>query len=169
MDDNQSATSLEDLFHGLQEEVATLVADVHDLALYTKLNITGFLKILKVHSFVSLGVRPFTVHPHRNTMYVPCVSLCVILHYDRQKITNLPLKPTFIQDYLEERPFYKYNWDALIVKLSKLYDLVRTRGHPIQGDSSAGGNQSAFVRQTTKYWVIIKVFFPGMRSLTRST
>lgn len=119
MDDNQSATSLEDLFHGLQEEVATLVADVHDLALYTKLNITGFLKILKKHD----------------------------------KITNLPLKSTFIQDYLEERPFYKYNWDALIVKLSKLYDLVRTRGHPVQGDSSAGGNQSAFVRQTTKYWV----------------
>lgn len=70
-----------------------------------------------------------------------------------QKQTNRPLKPTFIQDYLEKRPFYKYNWDGLIVKLSKLYDLVRTRGHPVQGDSSAGGNQSAFVRQTTKYWV----------------
>ncbi|KAG1808457.1 uncharacterized protein BJ212DRAFT_1303058, partial [Suillus subaureus] len=79
IDDNQSDASLEDLFHGLQEEVATLVADVHDLALYTKLNITGFLKILKKHD------------------------------------------------------------------LSKLYDLVRTRGHPVQGDSSAGGNQSAFV------------------------
>ena len=65
------------------------------------------------------------------------------------------MKPTFIQDYLEKRPFYKYNWDGLIVKLSKLYDLVRTRGHPVQGDSSAGGNQSAFVRQTTKYWVRI--------------
>lgn len=65
----------------------------------------------------------------------------------------MPLKTSFIQDYLEKRPFYKYNWDALIVKLSKLYDLVRTRGHPIKGDSSAGGSQSAFVRQTTKYWV----------------
>jgi SPX domain protein involved in polyphosphate accumulation len=63
------------------------------------------------------------------------------------------LKATFIRDYLEKRPFYKYNWDALIVKLSRLYDLVRTRGHPVQGDSSAGGAQSAFVRQTTKYWV----------------
>ncbi|KAH0833088.1 hypothetical protein J3R83DRAFT_12080 [Lanmaoa asiatica] len=114
-----SYDELEDIFHGLEVEVATLVADVHDLALYTKLNITGFLKILKV----------------------------------RVKQTNRPLKPTFIQDYLEERPFYKYNWDALIVKLSKLYDLVRTRGHPVVGDSSAGGNQSAFVRQTTKYWV----------------
>ena len=70
-----------------------------------------------------------------------------------QKQTNRPLKPTFIQEYLEQRPFYKYNWDSLIVKLSRLYDLVRTRGHPVQGDSSAGGNQSAFVRQTTKYWV----------------
>lgn len=63
------------------------------------------------------------------------------------------MKPTFVQDYLEKRPFYKYNYDGIIVKLSKLYDLVRTRGHPIKGDASAGGNQSAFVRQTTKYWV----------------
>lgn len=70
-----------------------------------------------------------------------------------QKQTGIPLKTSFIQFYLEKRPFYKYNWDALIVKLSKLYDLVRTRGHPVQGDPSAGGNQSAFVRQTTKYWV----------------
>ncbi|KAJ7476038.1 VTC domain-containing protein [Mycena latifolia] len=115
----ESFDALEARFHGLEEEVANLVADVHDLALYTKLNITGFMKILKKH--------------------------------DKQ--TNLPLKPTFVQDYLEKRPFYKYNWDALIVKLSKLYDLVRTRGHPVQGDSSAGGSQSAFVRQTTKYWV----------------
>ena len=63
------------------------------------------------------------------------------------------MKETFIHSYLDKRPFYKYNWDGLIVKLSKLYDLVRTRGHPVQGDSSAGGSQSAFVRQTTKYWV----------------
>ncbi|CAK5268319.1 unnamed protein product [Mycena citricolor] len=118
-EDAESFDALEERFHALEEEVANLVADVHDLALYTKLNITGFMKILKKHD----------------------------------KVTNMPLKPTFVQDYLEKRPFYKYNWDALIVKLSKLYDLVRTRGHPVQGDSSAGGNQSAFVRQTTKYWV----------------
>ncbi|KAA1467736.1 SPX-domain-containing protein [Dentipellis sp. KUC8613] len=117
--DEQSIEALEEEFHLLEEEVATLVADVHDLALYTKLNITGFMKILKKHD----------------------------------KKTNSPLKQAFIQNYLEKRPFYKYNWDALIVKLSKLYDLVRTRGHPVQGDSSAGGSQSAFVRQTTKYWV----------------
>ncbi|CAL1716930.1 unnamed protein product [Somion occarium] len=117
--DVQSIDALEDQFLVLEEEVATLVADVHDLALFTKLNITGFMKILKKH--------------------------------DKQ--TGRPLKPTFIQEYLEKRPFYKYNWDGLIVKLSKLYDLVRNRGHPVQGDASAGGTQSAFVRQTTKYWV----------------
>ncbi|XP_006459065.1 hypothetical protein AGABI2DRAFT_200998 [Agaricus bisporus var. bisporus H97] len=114
-----SYDALEASFLTLEEEVANLVADVHDLALYTKLNITGFMKILKKH--------------------------------DKQ--TALPLKATFVQFYLEKRPFYKYNWDALIVKLSKLYDLVRTRGHPVEGDSSAGGSQNAFVRQTTKYWV----------------
>ena len=67
------------------------------------------------------------------------------------------MKERFIHSYLDRRPFYKYNWDGLIVKLSKLYDLVRTRGHPVQGDSSAGGNQSAFVRQTTKYWVRVYI------------
>lgn len=46
--DGESVDGLEDRFHALEEEVATLVADVHDLALYTKLNITGFMKILKV-------------------------------------------------------------------------------------------------------------------------
>ncbi|CCL98802.1 uncharacterized protein FIBRA_00807 [Fibroporia radiculosa] len=79
------------------------------------------------------------------------VATLVADKHDKQ--TNRPLKPTFIQNYLEKRPFYKYNWDGLIVKLSKLYNLVRTRGHPVQGDSSAGGSQSAFIRQTTKYWV----------------
>lgn len=39
------------------------------------------------------------------------------------------------------------------MKLSKLYDLVRTKGNPVKGDSSAGGTQQNFVRQTTKYWV----------------
>lgn len=49
-DEDESLDALEDRFHGLEEEVAILVADVHDLALYTKLNITGFMKILKVHT-----------------------------------------------------------------------------------------------------------------------
>ncbi|QRV89661.1 vacuolar transporter chaperone 4 [Ceratobasidium sp. AG-Ba] len=118
-DDEDDIESLEEKFRQLEEEVATLVADVHDLALYTKLNFTGFMKIVKKH--------------------------------DKQ--TKLSLKSTFVKDYLEKRPFYKYNWDSIIVKLSKLYDLVRTRGHPVQGDASAGGTQNAFVRQTTKYWV----------------
>ena len=51
----QSLDALEEQFRLLEEEVATLVADVHDLALYTKLNITGFMKILKVrHSIISV-------------------------------------------------------------------------------------------------------------------
>jgi len=58
-----------------------------------------------------------------------------------------------MRDFLEKRPFYKESFDAIIVQLSRLYNLVRTRGNPVQGDASAGGNQSAFVRQTTKYWV----------------
>lgn len=48
---------------------------------------------------------------------------------------------------------FPYQYDVIIVKLSKLYDLVRNRGQPVGGDARAGGSQSAFVRQTTKYWV----------------
>ena len=70
-----------------------------------------------------------------------------------QKITGWGLKQTFNKDYLEQHPFYRMNYDHLILKLSKLFDLVRHRGHPVQGDSSAGGSQNAFVRSTTKYWV----------------
>ncbi|KAG8921063.1 vacuolar transporter chaperone [Tulasnella sp. 418] len=117
--DDEVEEDVDEQFRELEEVVATLVADVHDLALYTKLNFTGFMKIVKKH--------------------------------DKQ--TKFPLKSTFARDYLETKPFYKVSWDPLIVKLSRLYDLVRTRGHPVQGDSSAGGSQSAFVRQTTKYWV----------------
>ena len=69
---DDSYDALEERFHGLEEEVSILVADVHDLALYTKLNITGFMKILKASCSVTLkgyfpqliGLAPF----HRNTM-----------------------------------------------------------------------------------------------------
>ena len=46
--DEHSLDEIEERFHLLEEDVANLVADVHDLALYTKLNVTGFMKILKV-------------------------------------------------------------------------------------------------------------------------
>ncbi|KAE8214858.1 hypothetical protein CF327_g1792 [Tilletia walkeri] len=117
--DGDDSDAIEEHFIELEERLAIIIADVHDLALFTKLNYTGFHKIVKKH--------------------------------DKQ--TDRLLRKEFVQHYLAARPFYKENYDALIVKLSKLFDLVRTRGNPIQGDSAAGGSQSAFVRQTTKYWV----------------
>ncbi|KAI9733979.1 MAG: vacuolar transporter chaperone [Cirrosporium novae-zelandiae] len=68
------------------------------------------------------------------------------------KLTLWHLKPVFAAR-LNAKPFFKDNYDATIVELSKLYDLVRTRGNPAQGDSAAGGSQQNFIRQTTKYWV----------------
>lgn len=105
-------------FLDLQDLLSDIIADVHDLAQYTRLNYTGFQKIIKKHD----------------------------------KHTKWPVKPIF-SARLNARPFFKDNYDALVVKLSKLYDLVRTRGNPVKGDSSAGGGQQNFVRQTTKYWV----------------
>lgn len=105
-------------FEDLEEELSDIIADVHDLAKFSRLNYTGFQKIIKKH--------------------------------DKQ--TGWILKPIFAVR-LNAKPFFKENYDVLVVKLSKLYDLVRTRGNPVHGDSSAGGAQQNFVRQTTKYWV----------------
>lgn len=58
-----SMDELENEFHTLEEEVANLVADVHDLALFTKLNITGFMKILKVRFFLCLHNRCLPLFP----------------------------------------------------------------------------------------------------------
>ncbi|TKA83275.1 hypothetical protein B0A55_00808 [Friedmanniomyces simplex] len=74
----------------------------------------------------------------------------IIKKHDKQ--THWHLKPVFAAR-LNARPFFKDDYDGTVVKLSRLYDLVRTRGSPIKGDSSAGGKQQNFVRQTTKYWV----------------
>ncbi|KAL9103970.1 MAG: hypothetical protein Q9163_001032 [Psora crenata] len=74
----------------------------------------------------------------------------IIKKHDKQ--TRWILRPVFAAR-LKAKPFFKDNYDAFVVKLSKLYDIVRTRGNPIKGDSAAGGGQQNFVRQTTKYWV----------------
>jgi SPX domain protein involved in polyphosphate accumulation/uncharacterized membrane protein YidH (DUF202 family) len=74
----------------------------------------------------------------------------IIKKHDKQ--TNIYLRPTF-STRLKAKPFFQDNYDHFIVKLSRLYDLVRTRGNPVKGDSAAGGAQQNFVRQTTKYWV----------------
>lgn len=124
VDAAKNTVDIEDLeyfeqdFQNLEEELSDIIADVHDLNTFTRLNYIGFQKILKKHD----------------------------------KMTKFILKPIF-QARLNAKSFFKDNLDALIVKLSKNYDLVRTKGHPIKGDSSAGGKMQNFVRQTTKYWV----------------
>ncbi|KAF2101969.1 SPX-domain-containing protein [Rhizodiscina lignyota] len=74
----------------------------------------------------------------------------IIKKHDKE--TNWHLKPVFAAR-LRAKPFFKDNYDSFVVKLSNLYDLVRTRGNPTKGDSAAGEKQQNFVRNTTKYWV----------------
>lgn len=116
--DEEELQFFEQDFQDLEEELSDIIADVHDLNTFARLNYIGFQKILKKHD----------------------------------KLTSFILKPIF-QARLNTKAFFKDNLDALIVKLSKLYDLVRTRGNPVLGDSAAGGKMQNFVRQTTKYWV----------------
>lgn len=116
LDSNTPPSELD--FEILEEELSDIIADVHDLAKFSRLNYTGFQKIIKKHD--------------KNTHFI--------------------LKPIFAVR-LDAKPFFKENYDGLVVKISQLYDIVRTSGKPIKGDSAAGGKQQNFVRQTTKYWV----------------
>ena len=52
---------------------------------------------------------------------------------------------------LQSKPFYKISFDSLILRLSKLYDTVRTGGKREVVAPPSGSSQS-FVRRTTKYW-----------------
>jgi SPX domain protein involved in polyphosphate accumulation len=171
---NIRAPSDED-FLVLEQALSDIIADVHDLAKFTQLNYTGFQKIIKKHDVWSFSLRFTFLIP------APSASNGFILTY-RQKETGWHLRPVFAAR-LKAKPFFKDNYDAFIVQLSKLYDLVRTKGNPVKGDSAAGGTQQNFVRQTTKYWVhpdnitelkliILKVFsgtysLPGFSSLTQ--
>jgi len=82
--DEQFLDEIEEQFHLLEEEVANLVADVHDLALYTKLNVTGFMKILKVCGRKFFGVLDLIKFLHRNMTLVP------ITQRFHPRIVNMP-------------------------------------------------------------------------------
>jgi len=55
---------------------------------------------------------------------------------------------------LNSKPFHKENYDAIIVRLSSIYHTVILRGKKHTGDEKfANWGSSAFVRDTTKYWI----------------
>ncbi|KAG0246005.1 vacuolar transporter chaperone, partial [Mortierella sp. GBA43] len=109
----------EETWRALELELLRLMAEVDVLAKYTRLNYTGFLKIVKKH--------------------------------DKQ--TGWMLKSIF-HVRLNTKPFHKENYDAVIVRLSSIYHIVVARGQKLKGDDQfANWNSSAFVRDTTKYWV----------------
>ncbi|KAJ1798384.1 vacuolar transporter chaperone, partial [Coemansia sp. RSA 2599] len=63
------------------------------------------------------------------------------------------LKPTFTVR-MNSRPFFKENFDELLLELSRLYNIVRNGGIDVdENKDPQSGNGQNFVRQTTKYWV----------------
>ncbi|KAG0252814.1 vacuolar transporter chaperone [Mortierella polycephala] len=109
----------EETWRGIEIELYRLVAEIDVLSKYTRLNYTGFLKIVKKH--------------------------------DKQ--TRWMLKSIF-HVRLNSKPFHKENYDAIIVRLSAIYHIVQGRGQKQKGDNQfSNQDSSAFVRDTTKYWV----------------
>lgn len=104
-------------FSRVEEEISRITAEVSELSKFTRLNYSGFIKILKKHD----------------------------------KHTPYSLKPLFMLR-LNAKAFYKESFDSLIIRLSKLFDTVRTGGKRKEITAESGGSQN-FVRRTTKYWV----------------
>jgi len=67
------------------------------------------------------------------------------------KYTSFKSKPMFMVQ-LESRPFYKENFDALIIRMSMLYEMSRSGGKE-KTVAAPGTSSQSFIRRTTKYWV----------------
>ncbi|TPX31027.1 hypothetical protein SmJEL517_g05569 [Synchytrium microbalum] len=70
------------------------------------------------------------------------------------KHAGYQLKPTFMVR-LAHRPFYKEgdkSVDSIVIRLSRLFDIVRTGGVRAPTTPPGGASQN-FIRHTTKYWV----------------
>lgn len=65
------------------------------------------------------------------------------------KLTSIRLKNTFLAR-LTKQPFYKETFDAMIVRLSALYEKLKPKDRP---ELAGSVNLTSFVRKTTKYWV----------------
>ncbi|KAJ1642396.1 hypothetical protein LPJ64_005761 [Coemansia asiatica] len=103
----------------IEKEIDAVISEVYELAKFTRLNFTAFLKIVKKHD--------------KNAPFM--------------------LKPTFTVR-MNSRPFFKENFDELLLELSRLYNIVRNGGVDVdQNKDPQSGNGQNFVRQTTKYWV----------------
>ncbi|KAJ2555077.1 hypothetical protein EV175_002377 [Coemansia sp. RSA 1933] len=103
----------------IEKEIDSVIGEVYELAKFTRINFTAFIKIVKKHD--------------KNAPFV--------------------LKHVFNQ-HLNNRPFFKENFDELLLELSRLYNIVRNGGIDTDQDKDPqSGNGQNFVRQTTKYWV----------------
>ncbi|KAI9216153.1 hypothetical protein BC828DRAFT_18026, partial [Blastocladiella britannica] len=69
------------------------------------------------------------------------------------KHTSYHLRALFIQK-LNANPFYRENFDPLILKLSKLYDTVRNGGEASRKAVASDGGAQSFVRRTTSMFTI---------------
>ena len=57
--------------------------------------------------------------------------------------------------HLESKPFYKEDFDKLIIRMSRLYEISRTvtMGEAPGSSPAPASSQQNFIRRTTKYWV----------------
>ncbi|KAJ3029792.1 UNVERIFIED_CONTAM: vacuolar transporter chaperone [Siphonaria sp. JEL0065] len=74
----------------------------------------------------------------------------ILKKHDRY--TQFQLKPMFLLR-MRERPFYEESVEPLVVRLSRIFNDVRTGGKGGSGTDAKENIPDKFVRKTTKYWV----------------
>ncbi|KAI8147005.1 VTC domain-containing protein [Fennellomyces sp. T-0311] len=102
----------------MDDALTEVLFDINDLSRFTRINYTGFLKIVKKHD----------------------------------KWTQYDLRNRFVEQ-LRVWPLDNQRFDVAIVFISALHDICHRRGKPRTGNAAAGGDQSAFERATSKYWI----------------
>ncbi|KAI8838558.1 VTC domain-containing protein [Chytriomyces cf. hyalinus JEL632] len=80
-----------------------------------------------------------------------CAGFVKILK-KHDRYTQFQLKPAFLIR-MRERPFYEESVDSLIIRLSRIFQNVRTGGKGGLGTDMKEDLPDRFVRKTTKYWV----------------
>jgi SPX domain protein involved in polyphosphate accumulation len=116
------------------------------------LSVTEILKSTKNFDKLSEEIGHITVEVSELSKFIRLnYSAFIKILKKHDKHTTYMLKNMFMIR-LQSKPFYKISFDPLILKLSKLYDTVRTGGVREAAKAPEGSSQS-FQRKTTKYWV----------------
>ncbi|KAI9338980.1 VTC domain-containing protein [Obelidium mucronatum] len=133
-------------FEALQKQFPTISALVTSPVLGASPEETELAKVRETVSAILEEVGDLSKYTRLN--YAGFMK--ILKKHDRY--TQFQLKPMFLLR-MRERPFYEESVEPLVVRLSRIFNNVRTGGRGGSGTDIKENIPDKFVRKTTKYWV----------------